>query len=149
MANERIKLTRYEATNVNVHYLSAYRLKIVASDAEGLDNRVFLFRRDSINPYTGVALDTFLTVCSAVDMEDYPPAEPNPEKLYPFFRSDTIELDLRSTSIAEDIWSLIKQEVCILLEAIDRLAVLKVKEESWCGIPPETGSASSSSSESS
>lgn len=144
MSEKRIKLTRYESTDVNVHYISAYRLKVVASDAEGLENRVFLFRRDAINPYTSEATDSFVAICSPVDMDHYPPAEPDPAKEYPFFRMDTVEVDFRSTATAEDVWSIIKKEVCILLEGLDRLEILNLKEEVWCGTPPAESDSSDS-----
>jgi len=145
VAEKRIKLTRYESTSVNVHYISAYRLKIIASDASGLENRVFLFRRDAINPYTSEATDTFVAVCSPVDLEDYPPAEPDPAKEYPFFRADTVEVDFRTTAMAEEVWLIIKKEVCTLLEGLDRLETLKLKEEVWCGTPPDESDSSASS----
>lgn len=116
-----ITLTRHEVLDVDYHWLSAFRLRIVASSALGMDERIFLFRRGSLNPYTDDRTDYFITVCSPVDMEDFPAGEPDPTKTYPFFRMDEVTLDFRTSQEAEESWALILAEVENLVAALNAL----------------------------
>lgn len=142
-----LKLKRLDAgTNVNYEFLSAYRLRIEVEESVEMDDRVFLYSRDPLNPHTGEQLDTFITVCSPVDMADYPPEEPAPAKQYPFFRRNWVELDFRATSQADEAWGLIVREVNNLIFALNRLTRLRVAETVWCGTAPDDDSGHSSES---
>lgn len=122
MASPRgITLTRSEVVNVDYLWLSAFRLRVVATDALGMDHRVFLFRRGPLNPYTDERTDFFITVCSPVDMEDFPAGEPDPEKTYPFFRVAEVTLDFRTSQEAEEAWDIIVREVENLITALNTL----------------------------
>lgn len=116
-----ITLNRYEVINVDYLWLSAFRLKIVATDAVGLDNEIFLFRRNPQSPYTEEQTDTFITICSPVDMADFPVGAPDPLKTFPFFRAASVELDFRTVEQAEDSWVDIVREVGNLVTALNKL----------------------------
>lgn len=139
-----VTLTRYEVANVDYHWLSAFRLRIVASDALGMDERVFLFRRGSLNPYTNERTDYFITVCSPVDMEDFPAGEPDPEKTYPFFRLDEVTLDFRTSADAEAAWDVILGEVENLVTALNTLENLTATIEVRVGDSDSSESLSES-----
>ncbi len=142
-----LKVKKLDAgTNVNYLFLSAYRLRIEIEQAVDMDDRVFLFRRDPTNPNTGDTLDTFFTVCSPVDMADFPPDEPDPAKQYPFFRRNWVELDFRATSQADEAYALIVAELQNLVFALNRLERLRTVETVWCGPPPDDDSGHSSES---
>lgn len=142
-----LKLLRLDAgDNVNYEYLSAYRIRIEVEQATDMDDRVFLYRRDPINPHTGETRDTFFTVCSPVDMEDFPPEDPDPAKQYPFFRRNWVELDFRATGPAEEFWQLVQRELNTLIFALNRLEQLKTRESVWVGAGPPDDSGSSSES---
>ena len=146
----RLKLDRKEVTNVNYQWTGAFRLRIECSDpsGSGADPHVFIYRRDPANPYDGSVNDTFFAVASPVDLAEYPVGEPDPAAQFPFFRLDYVELDLRATSMAREVWLLVVREVNNLLEALDRLEQLIVTEEVWVGapLPPDPGGNSVSSS---
>lgn len=152
MATRRLLLQRYGLTNVNFLYLGAYRLKIVASDAEntGADPNIFLFLRRLPDTDTGVVYDDFHALASPADMAEYPIGEPSDQTTYPFFRYHTLILDFRATALAEKSWQTIVKEVDVLLKSLDRLDQLVEVETVTVGTPSDAGnSASSTGSESS
>jgi|JI10StandDraft_1071094.scaffolds.fasta_scaffold467061_2 hypothetical protein len=116
-----ITLQRYEVLNVDYYYLGAFRLRVEATEALGMDDRVFLYQRGPINPYTNEATDSFVTVCSPVDMEDYPADEPDVRKTYPFFRKAEVELDFRTSAEAEEGWLAIVERVSNLVSSLNTL----------------------------
>lgn len=143
----RLKLTVSETVNVNWDYFGAYRVRIDASDAEGVDARVFVHRQDPANAYTGEPLDTFMAVASPVDMTEYPPEEPDAGNQYPFFRRAWVEMDFRNISVAKAFVDTVVREVNVLLAAFGKLEDLQVTQTVWCGDgAPDPGSASSGSS---
>lgn len=134
----RIQLIRYEAENVNFRYYSAYRLRIEARDAEGpdLDNYVFVYQRGPVDPYTGLTCDEFLAVAGPYELATLPIGEPDPLIHPTQFRLDFVEDDYPSTALALRTWKCIHGEVCILVEALTRLARLRRVESVWCPEPP-------------
>lgn len=129
-----LKVRKLDAgPNVNYEYFSAYRLRVEIERAVGMDDRVFLYQRGPVNPHTGEAADTFVTVCSPVDMADYPPDEPDPARQYPFFRKNFVELDFRATSQAQEAYDLIVRELGVLCRALDRLEQLQEAAAVWVG----------------
>lgn len=142
-----LKLVRYGVKNANVWYMKAFRIRIEATDAEDMSDRVFVYQREPVDPYTGNQLDLFCSVAGPVDMSEYPPEEPPEDGSTPFFRKNFIEVDVRSTSHADELWEIVKTEVCNLIDALDRLETLEVQDESQCGTPTTSESSSASSSE--
>ncbi len=142
----RIKLKKYNVTQANFQFIGAYRLRIEAHEAAGLDNRIFLYRRNPADPYTGAVVDDFFAICSPVDLAEYPPEAPDPNRAFPFFRTNYVELDLRSTHLADRLWVTVVHEVNELLEGLDKLDELQITEEVWCGDPPFPVGAGSDSS---
>jgi len=145
-----IDLVRHEPVGVNVAYLGAFRIRIEAVNAFGpdLDNNVFVYVRRPSDPYTGLSADKFTAIAGPVDMSAIPVGEPDPHASYPFFRQSFVELDFRSTTEAEETWSLIQQQVAILLTALGQLEQLDVTQEVHLGdVAPESESLSESLSE--
>jgi hypothetical protein len=140
----RIKLRRRVTKNVDYTTLGAYRLRIDAIESDGIEERVFVWRRDPVNPYTSEVTNTFFTVASPVDMEEYPPEEPDPYKAYPFFRRSWVDLLFRSVSQAEEAWQLIVQEVNNLITALNKLDTIELEDEVWAGALPDDSSEGSS-----
>lgn len=137
-----LTLQRYELLNVDYYYLSAFRLRLEVTDALDMDDRVFLFRRSPVNPYTNDVVDTFVTVCSPVDMEDYPPEEPDPAKTYPFFRKAELELDFRTSAEAEEAWLKIVDLLNNLVTSLTRLETLTPTTSVRIGDSDESSSES-------
>lgn len=132
-STRRLKVKRYKVTNVDYLYFSAYRLRVEIADATGMDRRVFVYRRDPASPYTDEATDTFFAVASPVDMAEYPPEEPDPNKSYPFFRKHFVELDVRAVSLALLAEQIIVHELNVLVHALNKLEDLDLAEEFWIG----------------
>ena len=148
-----IRLQRFEPENTNHWHLRAYRLRVEAVEAcGGIDVNVFVYRRHPADPHTGQIFDEFVAVAGPVDMADRPIGAPA-EGSDPFFRLSYVELDVRSSEEFQQIWEDLKTEVCVLVEAMDRLDQLKLAEEVWCGDSCATAvsesSATSSGSEAS
>ncbi len=140
-----LKVKRLDAgPNVDYIHFSAYRLRVEIEEAVGLDDRVFLYQRRPVNPHTGDYTDVFVTVCSPVDMEDYPPDEPDPARQYPFFRLNFAELDFRATSQATEAYDIIVRELGTLCRALDRLERLQVVSSVWVGAGDPGGGSSES-----
>jgi hypothetical protein len=147
----KLRLTRSELQNVNYQYLGAFRLRVEASAVDehgnptGADPNVFLYLRKPVNPYTGTADDIFQAICGPVDLSDYPIGEPDPEKAFPFLRLSYVELDLRATSVAEEIWGVIAREVNQLLVALQRMETLVPTLDIVVGLDETTGDSESES----
>lgn len=121
-----------------------FRIRIEVIDFSGdIDGRIFLFKRSPVNPYTSTYSDNYMCVCAPVDMAEYPPGAPDPEKPYPFFRSHMVEADLRNMADIEKYWELVKSDVCQLMQSLDLAADLKVIEDFNCGELPKSDASSS------
>jgi hypothetical protein len=143
----RLRLTISESTRVDVWRYGAYRLRFVVDATENIDHRVFIFHHGTADPLTGVVVDYFERVAGPVDLEEIPPDAPDPTRMYPFFRKDVVELDARSTEIAEHLKHHIQKQLEVLVDAVPRLADLSQTTEVWIGGPqPADGSFSSYSS---
>lgn len=136
-ATRRLKVQRYQVTNIDYLYFSAYRLKLQCTESANMDTRCFVYRRDPANPYTGEVTDTFFAVASPVDMAEFPPDAPDPRQAYPFFRLDTVELDLRQLELALVTEQLIVDELNVLVHALNKLEVLTPAESFWIGPFPD------------
>lgn len=138
-----VTLVRSEPGPLNVYRLAAYRLRVDAVDPVGFDGAVFVFHRGPVNPYTTQATDTFETVVGPAELGSIPVGAPDPDATgHWFFRVPSAELDFWSTAQAEDAWRLIRDRVAVLVEALGRLARLRVTEEVRLGDPAEAGSYS-------
>lgn len=148
MAGRRLRLTKYEVTNVNHQYLGAARLKVVATDPEnsGADPNVFLFNRRPANPYDGSVFDLFIGVASAADMADFPVGEPDPDAAYPIFRENEFEIDIRTIGLLNETWTLVVEEVGTLLAILDRLELLVPTVTVDLGTAVDSDSSGSSTS---
>lgn len=136
----RIKLVRYEVQNVNHFYYGTYRMRVEVEqvEGEGLDPYIFVYKRPPASPYVDTTPDDFIAVAGPPQMADIPIAEPDPQKSWPFFRLDYIELDFAAQSLALDLWEKIQEEARVLCEAMGRYTQLVVAEEIWLPDIPET-----------
>lgn len=79
----------------------AYRMTVRVTRAHRVDPNIFLYRRDAANP----PVDTFIAVCTPVDLEEYGVGEPRQSDRY--FRTADLDLIARSSAELEDAWQLI------------------------------------------
>lgn len=129
--NYGITLKRLAAEKVNLYYIGAYRMRVEASNArgEGLDPYVFIYKRGTLNPYTGEYCDEYQAVCGPADMAEIPALAPVEDQAWPFYRLSYIELDFRSEETAMAAWDIIQTEVAILVEGMGGLTNLVEQEE--------------------
>jgi hypothetical protein len=147
MAGRNLKLQKFELTAVNYAVLGAARLRVEASDpaGTGADPNVFLFLRGPANPADGSVVDTCIGVAGPVDMAEYPAGEPSATTAYPIYRSDAVEVDLRSYSLVERVWLALVGAVGNLLTSLDRMEALTPTDSVSVGAAAD-GSASASTS---
>lgn len=143
MAAERaIRLTRLQTQDQAVDYINGFTLSVVVAEAIGMTDKIFVHRRRPIEPYMagnphypGTETDQFIAVASAFLLEEYPEDEPSQNSPNPFFRSNQLEVTLRSTLEVETLWQDIQNEVCILVKSLcDLEDKLELVECVWC--PP-------------
>ena len=144
----RVQLKRFAAQPVNLNNYGAYRLRIEVAAVEGpdLDQYLFIYRRVSPSPYTGVNCDTFEAVCGPPQLAAVPAVEPDPDVEWPYYRQNYVELDVASATQADAIWEELQSEVCVLISALNKLDSLKLLETVWCPSPPDTSASSQSTS---
>lgn len=139
----KLSVIKSEMVNVNYHWIGAFRLQLTVNDAVGMEKEVFLYHRHPINPNTGDQLDTFTTVCSAVDMADFPVNDPLEEQPFPFYRSDTVILDFRSLQEFNDGYTDLMARLENLVAALDAMDDLTPTQTIWIGGEPENTETSS------
>lgn len=147
MSIRRIRLTRYAANTVQFNNYGAYRLRVEVTAVEGpdMDPNIFIYRRNPPSPYTQQSCDNFEAVAGPPQLAAIPAGEPDPDQSWPFYRLPYVELDVASTAQADSIWQEIQSEVCVLVEAMERLTQLKAIQDVWCPGPPDSNSQSSQS----
>lgn len=119
-----LTLHKSSAEIVNVFGVTAFRLRVEAIAPQGVGAEVFCYLRGPVNPYTGEAADVFQAVAGPVDMAEFPAGAPDNTTTFPFFRKNSVELDFRATSLAEEAWRIIQTDVRTLLHALTRLEEL-------------------------
>lgn len=145
----RLQLVKSALTEVPYQWVTAFRLRLDAFSIPEApaDPHVFLYRRDTANPYDGSVNDTFFSICGPVEMADYPVGEPSSETPYTFFRLNYIEVDVYSRTIANRLYNEVVEEVDNLLKALDLLDTIVPLSTVEVGNPlPATPTSDSSSS---
>jgi hypothetical protein len=125
--NRRITLTRYAQELYFENRTSGFRLRIVASDACGMDNEIFRWFRAPPD-LDGVAWDYFSGVCSSYELAALPKHEPGETDCPKQFRLSELDIILPSQHLAAEVWNLVQGDVEMLVETLD-LAEQLVEEE--------------------
>jgi hypothetical protein len=129
-----VSLTRYEQSQVYLpNRKEAFRLRIQAHHGQLLPNEIFLHRKSATNPATGEQFDEFLTVCSPFDLTAYPADAPTEGQDPPFFRKSVCDKILDGQIQANECWLDVYEEVCLLVEACNKLDYLVERETVRCG----------------
>ncbi len=103
----------------------SYNLIVVASDGEMMDNEIFKYYQEPLNPLDLDAgnIDTFTAICTPSDLETLPIGSPSETSDF-YFRSDTLDIIYDDASEADDAWDDIIDGVTDLvrdLNAVDNL----------------------------
>lgn len=144
----RIKLTPYTPETVRFRNRDAFRVKIVASDGDGLPNEIFGFQRTLVDANTEEQCDEFSFVCSPYDISAYPANEPDPDQSPQFFRKATVDILVPSLTVAQEVLEDIEAQVCRLVQLLDQLDDLRVLPAVWCPSEPDDDDDSESESDS-
>ncbi len=111
-----------------------FRLKITAVTASGLPTAIFGYQRVAVAPHDPeLYKDEFLFVCSPYDLTLYPEGAPDDTQSPAFFRKDEIDVVVASQTVANELWNAVKQEVCVLIDALNAMDVLVTAEDFVCG----------------
>lgn len=140
-----IELQRFPEAIVSVPgYGGSYRLRVEVVSATGMPAAVFgHFRRD-VNLRDGITAEELAFICSPFELVEYPENEPDPTKAEPFYRKDHFDVILPSRELAEEVWTIVQQEVCHLRETLDRMDRLLIGDTYQCGDADDGASLSQS-----
>ena len=138
-----IRLKRLIQSRYNANGVDGFRFRVLAYDAYLMPDEIFLFQREPYNLNTGEEADVFTSVCSSVDLQEYPVGAPSGTPA--FFRQAEIDLIFRSRAQADDAWDLIKKAVDVLVRSLNTQDEMEESEVVTYGAPPTSGSSSSAS----
>lgn len=116
-ATIKIVLTLSLQTDYEIGEHVGFRLRIVASEACGLDDEIFRYWKKPLNAQ-GVSESVLSGVCSWPDMLELPINEPEDDTSPAGFRLAYIDIVVDSESIATEVWELIQEQVQELLNTI-------------------------------
>ena len=134
MAERGISLTRYAQSRAYLpNRKEAFRLRIQAHHAVLMFEEIFLYRKSVVDPDAGTEMDEFMTVCSPFDLLAYPANTPNTSQDPPFFRKSLAECIVPGQAEANEAWLDIYEEVCTLVESLNKLDYLGEVETVRCG----------------
>ena len=128
----------------------AYRMTVRVSRSHGVDPNIFLYRRDEAAQGANPPVDTFVAVCTPVDIEEYQVGSPKTGDRY--FRVADLDLVTRNAEQLEDAWRLLcvdRDELIRTLQALDDATGTQVssfgdfEESSSSSSVPEDESGSS------
>lgn len=143
-SDRRIHLT-WSVSRYNYHTTDGIRVRITASDAYLMSDKVFAYMLLPMKPGSGEQVGEFDHVCSPVDLEEYPEDEPIPGHRPQWFRLNYVDVLLRSRTEVHDFIRDVCEDVQRLKTTLDLVDTLLPGGELWIGNqPPEESSSSSS-----
>ena len=127
-----VKLKREQVSFEDGYESQVANLQVTAVEASGdVPVEIFLFQRREPSSPNDVSSDVFLTVCSPVDLEDYPAGAPDPSDPDKRYRSNQVTLLCRSSETAETLYYEIVKRTQQLTAAVDRLDDLGDVSTEW------------------
>lgn len=130
---------RYDRSDIQPG-LQAYGLKVTATSAVEMSEKIFVMRRGVVNANAneitpvpnpadpGIQPDTFICLADPVDLEEVPEDCPDPAHEMPYYRVDSIELWFRSPDLLEDTYTLLAQDIQKLVTSMQSLAAIATTE---------------------
>lgn len=133
----QITLTRLAPTNVDFSIVSAFRLRLDATSTGDVpvDPKLFLWLQGEADPVSGVIINTFATVCSPIDLSEYPADAPtltptSPE--FKYFRRSWVDIYLPSANLLDIALVAITNQVNVLIDTLNQWDVLNVSTPIVC-----------------
>ncbi len=119
--------------NAIVKTSDGFNIRVVASDASGISNKIFRYMRHPLNPNDASKQDKFDGVCSPSDIEDFPENAPFGYIDPKFFRLNYADLVLETLAEAEDFREVVVEEVESLKLTYDMLDTFDDVDVFWVG----------------
>jgi hypothetical protein len=114
-----IELSRELFGNVVAGRTTAYRMKVRVTRTKDVDPNIFLYRRDVAPLGAAPPVDTFVAICTPVDLEEIDAGEPAAQSKY--YRTADIDMLARNAADLEEAWELIcidRDELVSTLQAL-------------------------------
>jgi hypothetical protein len=133
-----IKLTFETPVREKFRGRDRFRLRVTASDAVGMPNEIFLANRELLDPEnpTGDTKVMFQSICSVIDLDQYPINAIQTGQWPPFFRVAVIDIPLPSLDTCDYVIDQTKQQVASLIKQHNDLDKMVVADEVWIPGPP-------------
>lgn len=135
----RIHLT-WAVSRFNFENTDGVRVRITASGAEQMPNKIFAYLLLPLKPGAGARVGAFSHICSPTDLEEYPEDEPISGHRPEWFRLDYVDVHLRSRSEAKRLIQDVYDDVQSLKNTLDLMDTLLPGGDVWVGNPPEESS---------
>lgn len=119
-----VTLKREPITGYEIHDVSAYRLRISVESTTNVPKDIFLYQKEPATGLTAATKDSFVCVCSAADLEQFPVGQPQDGEP-PFYRLDWIDVVEEELETVDQIWEDVNSAVRALeiqLADLDRIA---------------------------
>lgn len=143
-STRRIKLTPYVQRYDNAT-LDGFRLKIYASDAVGMSEKVFRYLERPLRPGQSDRVAVFDGVCSPADLEEMPEDASRLNEEPAWLRLDVVDLVFRSRHDLAAAKTDIVDAVAALVDTLNLMDDLVEAPPVWIGGEPDAESSSSSS----
>ena len=119
-----IELTREMSVYESDTRPQAWRMKVTVTDTNNVTPNIFVYMRKTTDPGTGLQTDTFESVASPVDLEEYPAGAPIPGTEPQFYRLSEIDLIARNRDLLDGTWNLIVDDRDELLRTLATICEL-------------------------
>jgi len=93
-------VSQYPATGPQ----TAWRMRVEVSEYHNVDPNIFMYLRRPAPHASGVPRDTFESMATPADMEDYPAGSPEDGQDLPFFRLAFVDIVVRNRDLLDPIW---------------------------------------------
>lgn len=133
-SERRVKISRSAQVATQVNLIQSYRFTLTASEANLMDNEIFVLREFVINNTTGETSTIFDHVATPVELDTLPIGEPSEGETT--YRSSYVELNFDTEAEADDAWEAIQNDVGLLVRALDLGDRLGLSEDIWFGDEP-------------
>jgi hypothetical protein len=122
-------------------------MTVTVTDYNNVDPNIFLYQRIAAVNDSEDDQDTFVGICSPVDLEDYPASAPASSSTDPaYFRMADIDIVVRSRTLMDNLWQQIVNDVDELVDTIAGICELGDPVVVEFGTLATSSSSSSSSS---
>ncbi len=146
-SHRRIKLTYAFQRDFVANVHDVFRLTIAASDGHLMPNAIFAYLQEPLQPGEAEMVDVFDHVCSPVDLQDYPVNAPRVNAVPPWFRCDSVDIEVPTREQGLEALHAIVGDVTSLVFGMNAADVLVDQPPIWIGFQPGDAGGSSIGSE--